>query len=97
MSVAEIAATPKSLLPHDPGLGLGTTCQLVPSQCSVSVCSLPLFPRYPTAQMSVAETAATPSSSVSFNPGLGLGTTCQLVPFQCSISVWPEPPPRLLL
>src|SRR6266571_357080 len=77
----------------EPGLGLATMLQLVPSQCSMRVEGMPLVPfwDWPTAQMSVAETAATPNRGLARVPaGLGLGTTVQLVPSHCSISV-PEP------
>src|SRR6266568_4741646 len=60
------------------GLGLATTLQLVPSQCSISVCLLPLaLMKSPTAHTSLAETLATPLRSLTDGPGLGLGTTLQ--------------------
>src|SRR6266702_4238344 len=91
MSLAATAVTAVRALSEVPGLGLGTTLQLVPSQCSVSVrgavdtlgskCS-------PTAQASVGDVAVTPYSSLTSCPTLGLGVTLQLVPSQCSMSVW---------
>src|SRR5262249_15369038 len=56
----------------DAGLGLGTTLQAVPSQCSVRVCPAAV----PTAQTSPAETL---SAALSWPPPatLGLGTTTQ--------------------
>src|SRR5947209_11998611 len=90
MSLVETAATPRSQLVLDPTLGLGTTCQVVPSQCSISALRRValLFWKSPTAQMSLAETAATPRSKLEPDPSLELGTTSQLMPSQCSISVW---------
>ena len=83
-------ATPLS--PPAPGFGLETMLQLVPFQCSISVCSLPLVLESPTAHTSVGETAATARSSLDAPLTLGLETTLQVVPFQCSISVcWPVP------
>jgi hypothetical protein len=67
------------------GLGLGTTLQLVPFHCSITVEVIPLMPvTEPTAQMSLGETAATPAS----RPGEGLETAFQPVPFHCSVRVW---------
>ncbi|MFL5691166.1 MAG: hypothetical protein ACJ795_05110 [Ktedonobacteraceae bacterium] len=59
-------------------MGLVTTLQLDPFQCSVSAWA-PLFwsPELPTAQTSLAETAATPLRTLLLFP-LGLGTTLQL-------------------
>src|SRR3989442_7358360 len=51
-------------------LGLDTTLQLVPFQCRVSVCSIPLVSENPTAQTSLAETLATPLSSLTGPPPL---------------------------
>src|SRR2546422_379133 len=85
--------TPKRKLSLDPTLGLETTCQLVPFQCSISVWPTPLLLAYPpAAQTLVAETAPTLPRPMLPDPAtLGLETTCQLVPFQCSISVCPTP------
>ena len=71
------------------GLGLGTTLQALPFQCSMRV----LLKSLPTAQALVADVAATPSRA-SVPEGLGLGTTSQALPFQCSIRVllvWGDP------
>jgi hypothetical protein len=63
MSVAETTATAFRTLSDVPTLGLETTFQLVPFQCSVRVCLTPLEGvENPTAQTSEAETAATPFS-----------------------------------
>src|SRR5215469_12457531 len=74
-------ATPLSRW-YPAGLGLLTTLQLVPFQCSVRVWKSPY---QPTVQASVAENTATPFRY----PELGLLTTLHLVPFQCSIRVLP--------
>src|SRR6266571_442019 len=87
MSLAETTATAVKKVPNVPTSGLLTTFQLVPFQCSVSVCPA----SDPTAQMSVAETTATPFRTLFDVPTLGLETTFQLVPFQCSINVWKAP------
>src|SRR5215469_5874406 len=71
------------------GLGLGTTAQETPFQCSTRVLAL-IWPveKFPTAQMSRADRALTPDRKVCPNwPGLGLGTIVHFVPFQCSTSV----------
>src|SRR5262249_58865034 len=71
-----------------PGLGLATTLQLVPFQCSISVCPVPAALRNrPTAHTSLAETAAAAARLLKPVLALALATTLQLVPFQCSISV----------
>src|SRR5216684_3380275 len=87
--LAVTTATPLKPLLKVPTLGLETTLQLVPFQCSISVCTALLMPpEEPTAQMSLAATTATPLKL--FKPftelsTLGLDTTFQLVPFQCSV------------
>src|SRR6266700_5206833 len=85
--------TPKRKLSLDPTLGLETTCQLVPFQCSISVWLRPLLVEwFPTAQRSLVEMAATPPRrKLSPDPTLGLETICQFVPFQCSINVRAAP------
>src|SRR6266849_3769835 len=89
-SSLEKLVTPLRTLLAVPTFGLGTTLQLVPSQCSVRVCCicgvLPI-PCVPTAQMSFVEMAVTPLSMLSSVPIFGLGTMVQFVPSQCSISV----------
>src|SRR5262249_44039588 len=90
-SVGEMTATPFSPL-SVPGLGLATTLQLVPFQCSASVCPVPVVLRNrPTAHTSLAETAAAAARLLNPVLALGLGTVLQLVPFQCSISVCVAP------
>src|SRR5215831_1717334 len=89
MSPAETTAAPVKMLNSGPGLGLGTTAQLVPFQCSIRV-PLPLSP---TAHTSLLDTAAAPSSSAWGPVPLGLGMMLQVVPFQCSVSVWKTPLP----
>src|SRR5688572_21488800 len=89
-SFAELASTAYSALsPAVPGLGLGTICQLVPSQRRVNVVwsrALPLEV-LPTAHAFDGEMATTPLSTLSRLSGFGLGTMLQLLPFQCSMSV----------
>src|SRR6266571_1442325 len=93
MSVAETTATPFNWFVEVPTLGLLTTFQLVPFQCSINVWKAPLeLVEDPTAQMSVAETTATAFRTLFDVPTLGLETTFQLVPFHCSISVCWTPP-----
>ena len=71
-----------------PGLGLATTVQAEPFQCSVSPWRVEPMRVYPTAQTSVGEIAANPTSALLLVPaGFGLGITSQLAPFQCSTSV----------
>src|SRR5579875_2272814 len=64
------------------GLGLGTTVQAVPFQCSIRVCWSSGKLAAPTAQALLAEVAVMPSME-SQAPTLGLGTRVQEVPFQC--------------
>ena len=85
-SLAETAPTAQKV-ELAPTLELGTTCQLVPFQCSRKACWVPFFMKSPTAQMELAETTATPERELPFEPGLGLVTTLQCEPFQCSIRV----------
>src|SRR5437588_559806 len=75
--VAETAATPLRT-GGEAGLGLLTTLQLVPFQCSITVCPpppwVPSEPTTPMSQTLTADTAPRPSGT----PGLGLFTTLQL-------------------
>src|SRR5260370_41079281 len=80
MSVAEMVATPCSVLVSVLGFGLATTLQLVPFHCSMSDA---LVPPSPTAHTSLVETAATARSV----PLLRLETTLQLVPSHCRARV----------
>src|SRR5258707_774023 len=91
MSAAEVMATPLSTL-DPPALGREATLQLVPSQCSISVCAIPepVRAKVPTAHTSVAETAATPRRTLPI-PAVGLATILHFLPFQCSISACPLP------
>src|SRR6266568_2179703 len=68
-------------------LGLGTTDQAVPSQCSVRVRGTVPLLNCPTAHMSLAVVAATAVRPLPFVPILRLGTTDQALPSQCSTSV----------
>src|SRR6266853_463228 len=98
-SFADTAMTPRSWLEMvwvlgPPTLGLGTTVQLVPSQCSVRVfCGRSPFSastKNPTAQASFGAIAVTPKRFICPLPGLGLGTTLYAVPSKCSINVAPR-------
>src|ERR687887_422407 len=95
-SFGPTATTPQRSLSEEgpPGLGLGTTDQREPFQCSINVWSSTprsWFPYRPTAQMSSAATALTAVSqfwSVSFPlSGLGLCTCCQTLPLNRSVRV----------
>src|SRR5579859_209187 len=87
-------ATLYSALFSDGRLGLVTTLQCEPFQCSTSGCSEVLVV-IPTAQTELAETAAIPKREFPPEPGLGLVTTLQREPFQCSVSVCAIPPALL--
>jgi len=89
-SVAESADTLNSSLLLEPGLGLATTLQVVPSQCSISA----PWPLPPTAQALAADMAATPASLSpgNWHPpqpgwGAGLGTRFQARPFQVLLAI----------
>src|SRR5438105_5849692 len=78
-SVEDAADTALSAEEADPeGIGLATTLQLVPFQCSVRPAEL-----RPTAHTSLEETADTPARKEPAVPTLGLGTMDHDVPFQC--------------
>ena len=75
-----------------PTLGLGTTVQLVPSQCSISVSVAASFGgatgvEKPTAHTSLGASATTPFNWLAPLPTLGLATIFQLVPSKCITSV----------
>src|SRR6266568_2678790 len=95
MSLAETTARPPITLCAS-GLGLGTTCQVLPSQCSMSVEKGPfvVLLANPAAQTSSAPTTATASRALLTDPGLGMGITCHPMPSQCSMSVCPVIKPR---
>ncbi|MGA3146258.1 MAG: hypothetical protein ABSF33_02145 [Acidimicrobiales bacterium] len=73
-----------------PGLGLGTTDQMLPSQASIRVRpgTRGLTEEPPTAIQLVELTQETPSRESVKLPALGLGTTDQVVPLLASIRVW---------
>src|SRR5689334_5004052 len=71
MSLGETAFTLARPLPVVPGLGLGTTVQEEPSQCSMRVWLTPLPRVVPTAQALQADSTVTPLSALSEVPGLG--------------------------
>src|SRR6187397_802634 len=86
-SSGERAATLRSWFSASPvvlGFGLGTSVQLVPSQCSTNVTVAPDEARCdPTAQAFVGEIAVTASRLLP-RAGCGVETMLQFVPFQCS-------------
>src|SRR5947209_8812479 len=89
---ADTTATPFSMLPFFPALGLATTLHCVPFQCSINVLLISLFltMMYPTAHTSLDETAATPLRRLLL-PAVGLVIRLQRVPSQCSVSVRSTP------
>src|SRR5689334_3746707 len=85
MSLPEVAVTAFSSLiwPVPPGLGLGTTFQLVPSQGSVSVCVWPpSAEKEPTAQALAGDSAVTDEKTAPAGPFTVDDVHCD--PFQCS-------------
>src|SRR5439155_15967816 len=89
-SSAATAATPVREFPQAPGLGLETTDQAVPSQCSMSDGPPDEVSTFPTAQTSDEDT---PETAVRAPESMGaLGTFCHAVPSQCRVSgVEPNP------
>src|SRR5579871_3881332 len=86
MLSADVPRIENSSLVRLPTLGLGTTVQLFPFQCSMRV-RAPMLPgAVPTAQTSAADAAYT-AYSESPVPLFGLFTIFQEDPFQCSMSV----------
>src|SRR5450631_4515066 len=79
-----MAVTPKRAFSTAPGLGLVTTLQRPPFQCSIN--AWPKVLRDPTAQTSLAETAVTLKSKLFNELKRGLVTTLHCMPFQCSTS-----------
>src|SRR5215467_2235371 len=72
MSVGDSARTPFRMLSSPATFVLGTTVQVEPFQCSVSVLSMPPLSRSkPTAQASQGESTVTPLRLLSSVPGLG--------------------------
>jgi len=77
-------------------LGLGTTVQVLPSQCSVSVWKEPYW-EYPTAKQFLALEHETPDKTLGVIPCVvrltfGLGVIDHVVPFHPSMSVRNAPP-----
>src|SRR5690349_5723794 len=90
-SVAETAATaPSPLLPCGLGLGLGTTVQRVPSQCSITAVGCAENPLVgtpgpvPTAHTSAGDSAA--RGPTPPNRRCAAGIWVQLVPSQCRLT-----------
>ena len=89
ISLAEAAATASSeLFTFGNGFGLGTTLQLVPSQCSITPAGWGAPGPVPTAQTLVGESAATALTPPKRNGAVGIWL--QVCPFQCRLVV---PPP----
>src|SRR5260370_13363429 len=79
--VLDTAWTPKNSLPPARGSTLGTAVQVVPFQCSASICQVPAESIcWPAAHTSLSEIAATLVRMSRCAPGLGLGTTDQGAP-----------------
>src|SRR6478672_10752175 len=94
MFVADTASIPlRKLSAPAMGLGLATTLNACPFQCSISVRLWPPASgvSYPTAHALVGLIAVTPSSSVVV-PLSGAAWIDHLVPFQCSTSGLPAAP-----
>src|SRR6516162_11468337 len=90
-SLADTAATaPRPLLPCGFGLGLGTTVQAVPSQCSITAVGCAENPPVgtpgpvPTAHTSAGDSAATVPTPPERRCAAGFRV--QLVPFQCRLT-----------
>src|SRR5436309_9616421 len=74
-SSGAMASTPVKKLLSPSTVGVDTTLQVVPSQCSARVLATPASSRkYPTAHMSVEEVAEAAASSLSPLPELGVAT-----------------------
>src|SRR5580704_9284075 len=91
MSLGEFAVNPSKrfdwLTVFGPTLGLGTTFQLVPSKCSISVSVAACFGGATGVEDPTAHTLSGASESTAFSmlvpaPALGVATSCQLVPSQ---------------
>src|SRR2546421_250117 len=91
MSPPAMPVTPPSWSYSVLGLGLGTSFQLVPSQCSVTVRSDTWSSSTvsPTAQMSLADTASMARSSAKPEPVGTDDTRDQAVPSQCTTIGFP--------
>jgi len=93
--VQAIEENPLNVAPG--GLGLATTVQEVPSQCSTSVRWISgIVKNSPTATQLVALVHETPVNWLRCAPGeFGLATMLQLLPFHCSTKVRPIPDPGM--
>ena len=81
------AAMPASTVLPGPALGLLTTLQVVPSQCSVSGREMPVTICPPAAQASSAARTVTSPNTLPPPPGSALGIAVHAVPSQCTASV----------
>jgi hypothetical protein len=86
-ALADVHDTPASRLYLWPAwFGVGWIVQLVPSQLSAKVRSLPALLYDPTAVQALAEVQDTPDSWL-FNVGFGVDWIAQLLPSQLSAKV----------
>src|SRR5580704_1666070 len=96
MSFAELAVKPDNGFDLGPTSGLGTTFQVLPSQCRIKVRlgSLSAFAgvKKPTAQALFGDSASTASSLFVPLVTFGVATSAHSEPFQCMAKVWPFAP-----
>src|SRR5579864_2498756 len=96
MSFAELAVKPDNGFDFGPTFGLGTTFQVLPSQCRIKVRmgSLSAYAgvKKPTAQALFGDSASTASSLLVPLVTFGVGTLAHSEPFQCMAKVWPFAP-----
>src|SRR5579872_803193 len=96
MSLAELAVNPDKGFELVPTFGLGTTFQVLPSQCKINVRlgSLSAFAgvKKPTAQALFGDSASTASSLFVPFVTFGVATSAHSAPFQCMAKVWPFAP-----
>src|SRR5579862_1844023 len=96
MSLAELAVNPDKGFELVPTFGLGTTFQVLPSQCWINVRlgSLSAFAgvKKPTAQALFGDSASTASSLFVPLVTFGVATSAHSEPFQCIAKVWPFAP-----
>src|SRR5580692_5605084 len=96
MSLAELAVNPDKGFDLGPTFGLGTTFQVLPSQCRINVRSgcLSEFAgvEKPTAQALFGDSASTASSLFVPLVTFGVATSAHSEPFQCMAKVWPFAP-----
>jgi hypothetical protein len=96
MSLAELAAKPDKGFELGPTFGLGTTFQVLPSQCKINVrlgsLSALAGVKKPTAQASFGDSASTASSLFVPLLTFGVATSFHSEPSQCLAKVRPFTP-----